>query len=111
MEQLTGVDAAFDELCMRRLDVRDDEMQPVERARRRLRVLHDRDRAGGSGRNGLDDAEVLAGAMVDEEEETDLVEVERLGAVNVGHRDDDEFEGPVHARALLLLTGDLAARL
>ena len=59
-------------------------MQAVERARRHLLVLaHDGDRAGRARRDQLDDPEVLAGAVVDEQLEPDLIDVESLGAIDV----------------------------
>ena len=83
VEQLAGVDAPFDELGPRGLDVGDAQVQAMERARRHLLLLQQGDRAGRAGRGQLHDAEVLAGAVVDVQVEADLVHVEGLGAVHV----------------------------
>src|SRR5579863_2328171 len=44
----------------------------------------------------LDDTEVLACAVVDDEIEAELVHVERLRAIDVRDGDDHKFESPVH---------------
>jgi hypothetical protein len=54
------------------------------------------DRAGGSGRCQLHDAEVLAGAVVDINLESGLLGVEGLGAVHIRDGDDDQLEFPIH---------------
>ena len=43
--------------------------------------------------------------VVDLEAEAHLVDVERLGAVDVADRDDDQFECPVHGSSLLVAIG------
>src|SRR5437879_2377159 len=96
VERLADVDAALDELGPRRFDVRDAEMEAVQRARRHLLALQKRDRAGGARRAELHDPEVVAGAVVDVDAEADLVGIERFGSIHVGDGDDDELQAPVH---------------
>src|SRR5262249_45536385 len=52
---------------------------------------------GRPGRGQLDEAESVAHRHVHVVVEADLVDVERLRAVDIGHRDADEFNLPVHA--------------
>ena len=96
MTDLVDLDPAARELCPCGLDVVDDEVQPP-----RLTGLGvgdpdaEGDRASGSRRRQLDDAEAVAGPMVDVEVEAGLL-VERLRAIDVRHRDEHELELVVH---------------
>jgi hypothetical protein len=80
------------------VDVRDDQVQGLDRARR---GAHDpgahRDRAGRPGRGQLHDAELLAGADVEVHVEARLLGVEGLGAVHVRDRDRHQLELEIHA--------------
>ena len=55
---------------------------------------------GGRLEAELHEAQGLVDLLVVVGIETNLVDVERLGAVDVGDRDGDEFDLPVHARTL-----------
>src|SRR5262249_54869159 len=82
--RLAGIHPAFDQLGTRGLDVGDDQVQPLDGARRSFRdPLPDTDRARRPRRRHLDDAELIAGAVVDVQIEADLFDVEGLGAVHV----------------------------
>src|SRR5262245_10559021 len=66
VEDLADVRPAFDELGTRRLDVGDDQVQALDRARRCFGdSLPDADRAPRAPRRQLDDAELIAGTVVD----------------------------------------------
>ncbi len=58
-------------------DVLHDQAQPLNGSCP-LRVSHQRDRAGRAGRGELDDAKVLAGAVVDVDLESDALAIELL---------------------------------
>ena len=103
-----ALDAALDELGAGGRGVGDHQLQALERARRhrllRRQVAED-DRAAGAGRRELGDVHVLVlGVVV--EVEADLVAVERDRPVDVGDREDDDLEGPVHGRPQLAFTED-----
>src|ERR1700737_753773 len=85
VERLTDVDPPPEQLGSCCVDVAHDQMQPPHTARP-LRVAHERDRARRARRRELDDAKILAGAVVDVQLEPRTLKVELLGAVNVGHR-------------------------
>src|SRR3954452_10956851 len=94
---ITRCDAALDELRMRSLDVRDAQVEALERAGLHLADSGpDRDRARGAGRRHLHDPEVLPRARVDLEAEAELVEVERFRTVDVRNGPDHQFERPIH---------------
>ena len=57
----------------------------------------DGDRAGRAGRGHLDDPELVADVVVDVEAEAEVVDVERLGPVDVGDGDEDKLEAEVDA--------------
>ena len=88
--------AAPHQLSPGRFDVGHDQVQPLHGAGCR-RVGHQGDGAGRAVRGHLDDAEVVPGAVVDEQVESGLLGVEGLGAVQVGYRQHHELELPVHA--------------
>jgi dihydrofolate reductase len=89
------------ELGMGRPDVRDHELQALERARCHVRddPLTDDDRAARSGRGELDDPVALAHRGVVVDVEAELLGVEGLRAVHVRDGDDHHFESPVHEMA------------
>ena len=114
--KVADLDAAADELGARRLDVGDDQVRAPERARRRVGDPRaDRDRARRARRRQLDDPELVAGAVVDVQGEADLVDVERLGAVDVrdGTTTSSSFQSmrlPPFACWFELVTGARAQR-
>src|SRR5689334_7596419 len=70
------VDPAADELGTGGVDVRDTQLEALQRAGLHLgEALPDRDRAGRAGRGQLDDAEALAGGVIDVDDEAALVGV------------------------------------
>src|SRR5580658_3812434 len=44
----------------------------------------------------MDDAKILSGAVIDLHIEPDLLDIELLGPIHIGHGDDDDLELPVH---------------
>jgi hypothetical protein len=86
------------EVGVRRLDVGDDQLVALDRAGLHVaaHALAEDDRAGRPRGRDLHDPEVVAGPVIDVDREPQLVGVELLGAVDVGHRHDDHFELPVH---------------
>ena len=73
MPDLADVHPAFDELGTRGFDVGDDQVQALDGARRGAVIpVPDGDRARRARRRHLDDAELIAGAVVDVEIEADL---------------------------------------
>ena len=85
----------------RRVDVRHDELQPLLRAGRHLAdPAADHDRAGRTRRGELDEAQRVGDLVVVVGSEPDLVDVERLGAIDVGHRHGHELEPEIHAQPL-----------
>jgi hypothetical protein len=103
LRDVADLHAARHELRVRLADVRDDELQALQRARRHVRddaALADHDRAARAGRRQLDDAGTVADTGVVVDGEAELLGVELLGAVDVRHRDDDDFQSPVHEWSL-----------
>src|SRR5215472_11287756 len=96
---LTHLDAAAGELRPGCIDVVDDQVQAMHRACC-VRVPHQGHRAGGSRRCQLHDPEVLTGPVIDIEPETGSLQVEVLGLVYVGNRDNHELELEVHVSIL-----------
>ena len=95
---LAALDAPGDQLLAGGRRVGDDELQPVQGARRHLvlrRQVADDDRAAGAARGQLRDVHVLVPRVV-VEVEADLVAVEGDRRRQVADRDDDDLEGPVH---------------
>src|SRR3954449_13208539 len=84
VERLARLDPALDQFGASGLDVGDDEVKTLQRARfRGADALADGDRACRPGRRQLHDPEVVAGTMVDVQCESDLLGVEVLGPVDV----------------------------
>ena len=96
VEHLADLDAVVDELVAGRLDVEDDEVQALNRARhgRRDSVAED-DRGLRAGRRQLHDPEVLTGDEVGIQPPAQLL-VEVLGPIDVGDGQNDDLELHVH---------------
>jgi hypothetical protein len=89
--------AATDQLLARRLDVRDDDLEPGDRARRGVRDPGpEGDRAGRPGWRELNEPQLVVDLVIVVEHESHLVSVERDGTIDVGHGNGDELELPVH---------------
>ena len=103
MERLADIEPASGELGVGRLDVGDHEVQALVAPRfLRRHADPEGDRAGGPGRRELHDPEAVVGLVVDVADEPALVGVERLGAIDVRHREHDRLELVVHLGLLLL---------
>jgi len=87
------------ELLSRSGDVLHDYLEPALRAWWHLRDAgaHS-DRARRSGRGELHEAQGVRDLMVDIGVETDLLDVERLGSVDISHGNEHQFEFPIHDR-------------
>ena len=68
---------------------------------RRVPPAGQRDRAVGPGRGELDEAQLLAHLVVVFGDEARLLDVEGLGAVDVGDGDLDQLQAPVDLRGAL----------
>src|ERR1700686_3081786 len=75
VERLSRVEASLRELRARRIDVGNNQLQPLRRTGR-VAVLHECDRAGRAAWRQLDHPKVLAGAVVDVEGESGAIDVE-----------------------------------
>src|SRR3954468_4467299 len=90
---LARLHAVLDELRPRGVRVVDDDLQALDAAR-----LHavcaggERDRARRARRRELDEAQLLVDSMVVVGVEADLVDIERLRPVHVGHRHRNQLE-------------------
>ena len=92
----TGLDAARDQVRIDRVGVVDHDLQPLDRAGRRVSQTEaERDRRGRAGRRQLDEPDLIADRDVVVGDETDLVDVERLGRVDVGDGEDHQLEPDV----------------
>ncbi len=92
VECLADLDAATAQLAAGGRDVGDDQVQALGGAGcRRGDVLAEDDGAPGARRRELDDAEVVAGGEVGVEPPPEAA-VERLRAVDIRNRDDDDLE-------------------
>jgi hypothetical protein len=91
------LDAAPDQLASGGLDIRNDNLEPSHGSRfDGGEAGADRDGAGGSGRGQLDEAQLLVDLVVVIRVETDLIDVEGLGAIDVGDGNGNELELPIH---------------
>jgi hypothetical protein len=71
---VADLDAALEQLVARRLEILDDDLDPADRAGSGVGEPHpDLDRARRPGRGQLDDAEVVAGPVVDVELESGVL--------------------------------------
>jgi hypothetical protein len=92
MEGITDVDAVRGELGACGVDVIDHEERSLDGSRRRARKpLAEHDRAWRSRRSHLHQAPVFAGGEV-AVQTPPQAPVESLGAFDIGHRKDDDFE-------------------
>src|SRR5262245_26723872 len=108
---VTDLDTALDELSARLVDVGDDEL-----ALRRTRLLvgqthAERDRAGGTRRRQLYEAQILAHRVVVVEREPRPLDVEVACAVDVRHGNRYQLELPVHQDVLLSVVGATSSTL
>jgi transposase len=90
VERLADLDVSGCKLGSRSFDVLHDKVQPLDGSRP-LGVSHQRDRAGRPRCSELDDAEVPVATMINVDMESGPFAVERLRAIHVGNRHDDEF--------------------
>src|SRR3712207_4327980 len=100
---LADLDSALDELRVCLSDVRDDQLEALEGAWRHVRndALADHGRAAGARRRQLDEPVARARRVdVVVKVEAELVGVEGLGSVDVGHRHDHDLQRPVHVQLL-----------
>jgi AMP-binding enzyme len=99
---VADLDAAGEQLLAGAVDVADHELQALERAGCHLvGAAGEGDRAGGAGRGELNEAEVLGHLVVVFGDEARLLDVEGLGAVDVGDGDLDQLQAPVDRRGAL----------
>src|ERR1044071_5464065 len=99
---LAALDAAAHQLVPGGQGIRDHQLEPPDRPGRHFPLrgqVPDHDRAAGAGRRQLRDVHPFVGRVV-VEVEADLVAVERDRVVDVADGEDDDFEGPVHARMM-----------
>jgi len=100
VERLADVDVSGDKIGSRNLDVRHDKVQALD-GPRPLGVSHQGDGAGRARWSELDHAEVRAATMINVDMESDPLAVERLRAIHVRNRHDDEFQLVVQDHSLL----------
>jgi hypothetical protein len=87
---------------VRRLDVVDHQLEPLDRAGRRVDDAgSERDRAPRARGRELHEPDLVVHLVVVIGVETELLGVERLGAVDIRDRYGDELELPVHALSFL----------
>ena len=98
VEHLADLGTAGDELVACRLDVGDDQVEALGRARRGRRdVRAELDRARRAGRRELDDPEAVVEGEIGVQPPPQAP-VEALGAIDVGHRNDDDLELQIDRR-------------
>jgi hypothetical protein len=79
------------------IDVLNVELDSFQAARLGVDITRGQgDRARGAGRHQLHEAVILVDLHVLLDAKTDLVDVERLRAVNIGHRNGDQFKTQIH---------------
>src|SRR5687768_3000111 len=95
---LADLDTAPGELGVRRFDVVDDQLQSLGGPGLRVATESgaDRDRGWRARWGQLDEPHLVADAMVLVGDESGLLAVERLGAIDVRDRHVDQFEAVVH---------------
>src|SRR4051812_42208779 len=92
VEGIADRDATGKQVLAGRLDVGNDQVQPLHRSGRSFaHILAEHDRAPGTWWRELNHAVVAAGRMVDVEPPTEIA-VETLGAIGIGDGDDDDLE-------------------
>src|SRR5215471_14605230 len=108
---VAGLHAMLEQVPPGGLDIRDDHLHALLRARRHLGDPRPHDhRARRPGRGELHEPQLVADLMVMVGVEPDLFGVERLGAVDVGHRYGHELDLPVHAWQRTPGTGQSSGR-
>src|SRR6266566_4025187 len=96
---VAGLHAMREQILPGGLDIRDDHLHTLLRAWRHLGDPRPHDhRAGRSGRGELHEPQFVTYLIVVVGVEPNLFHIERLGAVDVGHRYGHELDLPVHAR-------------
>jgi hypothetical protein len=91
--------ALRDELLPGGLDVGHHALHTLLRARRHLRDAGaQHDGAGRPGRGELDEPQRVADLVIMIGVKADLIHVERLGPVDIGHRYRNQLDLPVHIR-------------
>ena len=99
VEHLADLGTAGDELVACSLDVGDDQVEALGRARRGRRdVRAELDRAPRAGRRELDDPEAVIESEIGVQPPPQAP-VEALGAIDVGHRNDDDLELQIDRRS------------
>lgn len=94
--------AATRELSANSFNVLDDNLKSFLGARSHLSNAHSYDhRARRSGRGELNEAQLFVDVVIVVQVEAHLVDVERFGAVDIGHRHGNELEFHVHAPNLV----------
>src|SRR4051812_7113341 len=92
MEHVARVDVVFDEAGSRGIDVFDNQKQSLHRARYGSRYsLTEDDRAWRAGRRELDYAPIVTRGEIGVQAPPQIA-VERLGAIDIGHRNDYHLE-------------------
>src|SRR6267378_2982733 len=92
VEHLADPGTTGDELVACSLDLGDDQVEALGRARRGRRdVRAELDRAPRAGRRELDDPEAIIESEIGVQPPPQAL-VEALGAIDVGHRNDDDLE-------------------
>ena len=98
MEHLTDLDTAGNELFARSIDIGNDQVETLGRARRGRRYLRaELDRAPRAGRRELDDPESVVEWEICIEPPPKLC-VKRFRAINIRDWNDDHLELHVHFR-------------
>jgi hypothetical protein len=93
VSDVADLDAALEQLVARRSEILDHRVDPADRAGSGVREPHpDLDRARRPRRGQLDDAEVVAGPVVDVERESALLAVEGERPVDVADRQDQHLD-------------------
>src|SRR3954447_4335566 len=97
---LAGIDSVGEQVGARLRGIIDHDLDSALSAGRHVHAqpLTERDGAGRARWSQLDETQLLADSLVEVGVEADLVDVERLGAVDVGDGHEDELDLPVHVR-------------
>src|SRR5215469_6925268 len=106
--------AVLEQLSTGLVDVVDDELQALQRAGGHFvaEALGEDDGAARAGWRQLHDPDRIADHRVVVDVEAELISVEGLGTVHIGHRDHYDFQGPVHdASSLILVISSMSSSL
>src|SRR4051794_31817973 len=97
---LADVDATVAKKCLRGIDVGDDDLQALYRARLGVGdAATERDGARRTRWRQLDETDVVAHLVVVVGVEADLLDVKGLRAIDVSDGNRDEFELPIHVHS------------